>query len=402
MNQTLLAQAKNRAAVFEKFLQIELDQEANASQLAFLDRGIENSPYQVELSNYPIYLEQKPMDFSPYPSRGKVPKINTTYLNFLDPEILQACVCVGRFIDDQFQTIWMIKNALESVQFRTTTKIIAGLNILSQVNTKFPDAKIGNWVFRDPQGRKPDFSFVDAMADIVSYRRKIATSNALSGMLKRFESRSGLERWLIKITGNQNLEFRGDYGEDAFIQNPRLVDAKSQKVLLSAVEDAPRGQNLLSAYDLTRIISMVGWHYHLTPEAQLPGVTWETLKYLIPALGQDTARFVDVALDALGLTDVIYAPVILSKLGHGPSQVRNSIETTYVAFVQFIDRLPSQTGQATQPSRLRTISMTLRGAIPITNFQDYNQESIRLDARMAAEVTEILRRLVSEEFNAIA
>ncbi|EKD10535.1 hypothetical protein SPLC1_S082100 [Arthrospira platensis C1] len=46
--------------------------------------------------------------------------------------------------------------------------------------------------------------------------------------------------------------------------------------------------------------------------------------------------------------------------------------------------------------------MTLRGSIPIANFQDYNQESVRLDARMAAEVTEILRRLVSEEFNAIA
>ncbi|EDZ97080.1 MAG: hypothetical protein P5702_16335 [Limnospira sp. PMC 1291.21] len=129
MNQTLLAQAKNRAAVFEKFLQIELDQEANASQLAFLDRGIENSPYQAELSNYPIYLEQKPMDFSPYPNRGKVPQINTTHLNFLDPDILQACVCVGRFVDDQLQTMWMGKNALEKVQFGSTTKIIAGLNI---------------------------------------------------------------------------------------------------------------------------------------------------------------------------------------------------------------------------------------------------------------------------------
>ncbi|EDZ97076.1 MAG: hypothetical protein P5702_13665 [Limnospira sp. PMC 1291.21] len=58
--------------------------------------------------------------------------------------------------------------------------------------------------------------------------------------------------------------------------------------------------------------------------------------------------------------------------------------------------------QAREPSRLRSISMTLRGSIPIANFQDYNQESVRLDARMAAEVTEILRRLVSEEFNAIA
>lgn len=221
-------------------------------------------------------------------------------------------------------------------------------------------------------------------------------------MLKRCESRAGWERWLIEITGNQNLEFRGDYGEDAFIQNRRLVDVKSQKVLLSVVEDTPLCENLLSAYDLTRIISMVGWHYHLTPSARLPGVTWGSLKYVIPALGQDTARFVDVALDALGLTDVIYAPVILSKLGHSPSQLRNSIETIYVAFVQFIDRLPSRTGQATQPSRLRSISMTLRGAIPITDFQDYNQESIRLDAPMAAEVTEILRRLVSEEFNAIA
>lgn len=398
MNKTLLEQAKNRAAVFDKFLQIELEQEANASRLAFLDRGIENSPYQAEISNYPIYLEQKPMIFRPYPHLGKIPKINTTSLDFLDPEIQQACICVGQFFDDHLETLWMGKNPLEKVQFWSTTKIIAALNILSQVNSKFPDTKVENWVFRDPETENSDFSLINAIADVVSYRKNIGSSNALSAMLKRFESRSGLEQWLIKITGNQNLEFQGDYGEDAFIQNPQLIDIIAEQILLSAVEEMPRGQNLLSAYDLTRIISMVGWHYHLNPEARLPNVTWETLKYLIPALGQDTARFVDVALDTLGLTDRIYAPVILSKLGHGPSQLRNTIETTYVAFVQFIDRLPSQGGH---PSRLQTVAMTLRGAIPITDFEDYNQESIRLDARIATEVTEILRRLVSEEFTAI-
>lgn len=399
MNKVLLERAKDRAAVFEKFLQTERDEEASAIRLAFLDRGVENSPYRTEIENYPVHLQQKPMKFGPYPRRGELPKINTTNLDFLHGDIQEACICLGRFRDDRIETVWMGKNALRNTQFWSSTKILPVLNVLGRVNGLFPDSKVEDWRVRDPDEEGREFSFVEAIADIVSYEKKIGSSNALAATFKRFARRSDLERWLIDITGNQSLEFRGDYGEEAFIQNPQLADERLQQILLSAAEETPRGENLLSAYDLTRIVSMVGWHYHLDPDARLPGVNWDGLKAVIAGLGRDTARFVDVALETLGLEEAIFAPVILSKLGHGPSQLRQAIETTYMVFVQFGDRLPTQTGQ---PARLRTLAMTLRGGIPIADFEDYNQESVRLDARMAAEVTEILRRVVTEELDAIA
>jgi hypothetical protein len=39
---------------------MEIDAKANINKLAFLDRGIEKSPYQQEIKNYPDYLKQKP------------------------------------------------------------------------------------------------------------------------------------------------------------------------------------------------------------------------------------------------------------------------------------------------------------------------------------------------------
>ncbi|WP_036945674.1 hypothetical protein [Pseudanabaena sp. PCC 6802] len=64
-------------------------------------------------------------------------------------------------------------------------------------------------------------------------------------------------------------------------------------------------------------------------------------------------------------------------------------DLTYVAFCQFVDeRLKSNT----QPAKLRTLAMALRvDGTKVTSF-------IEADVRMAAEVTEIIRRIVTEEF----
>ena len=47
MNLTSLELAKDRARIFKNYLQIEIDLKANSEKLAFLDRGIKNSPYQL-------------------------------------------------------------------------------------------------------------------------------------------------------------------------------------------------------------------------------------------------------------------------------------------------------------------------------------------------------------------
>jgi hypothetical protein len=109
-------------------------------------------------------------------------------------------------------------------------------------------------------------------------------------------------------------------------------------------------------------------------------------------MGQDTARYVDTAIAALGLPYFIDAPVVLSKMGFGYSDQRKQSELTYTACIQFVDRL-ALSHDLPLP-KLRSVSMTLRAAI---NLKDPVQESLEIDARMAATVAEILRRIVTEE-----
>jgi hypothetical protein len=91
MNLTSLELAKDRARIFKNYLQIEIDLKANSEKLAFLDRGIQNSPYQKEITNYPDYLKQKPdglkvisyipepnnrLKLTAFPSLGELPQID--------------------------------------------------------------------------------------------------------------------------------------------------------------------------------------------------------------------------------------------------------------------------------------------------------------------------------------
>ncbi len=401
MDRTLHTQlifAKDRSAIFEHFLQLEIEQDATADKLAFLDQGIDHSPFQTELNHYLSSLKQKPMRFSPYPHLGQIPQIHTEALSFLHPEIQEACICLGRWKNSGIEGLWLGRNALRNTQFWSGTKMIPVLNVLSQINRLDPQAQANNWIIRHSDNPDTTLPFCPTVQDIVTYQQSIGSSNALAAMFKRFETRIGLEQWFQKITGNWELEFRGDYGEAPLIQHPEVYDLEKQQVLCSAVPETAKGNNLVSAYDLTRIISMIGWHYHLTPDCRLPGLQDNNFPCIINALSQDTARFIDAALKVLGLEEMIRSPVILSKLGHGPSNLRQTIETTYMAFFQFIDPLPKSAGKSDQ---LRSMAMTLRGAIPIEGLENFDQESIRLDARMAAEVTEIIRRIVTEELDEI-
>jgi hypothetical protein len=398
-NQAQLEFAKNRAAVFQHFLQLEIEKGATADHLAFLDQGINYSLYKTELENYLSSLKQQPMRFRPYPHLGELPTIHPEGLSFLHRDIQEACLCLGSWQDGKIEGLWLGKNALHNTQFWSATKLIPILNILSQINQKDCLTSPQNWVIRDPDNTEIQLFFYQAVEDIFTYQKSLGSSNALSAIFKRFETRSKLEQWLKTITGNLELEFQGDYGEAPLIKYPEIYDTLTQQILLQAAPETSRGENLVSAYDLTRMISMIGWHYHLTPECCLPGITENNLPCIVTALGQDSARFVDAAFKLLGLENIIQSPVILSKLGHGPSSLRNTIETTYMAYVQFIDPLAKSQGK---PAKLRSFAFTIRGAIPIEDIENFDEESIHLDARIATEVTEIIRRVITEEIDEIA
>jgi hypothetical protein len=77
--------------------------------------------------------------------------------------------------------------------------------------------------------------------------------------------------------------------------------------------------------------------------------------------------------------------VIISKLGYGAETADPEIDAlTYAAFAQFVD-------QRSDPPRQRSFALALR--IPTAPGA-----GVRHDARMAAEVTEIVRRVFAEEW----
>jgi hypothetical protein len=400
--QDKLDEAKDRAKIFNKFLTVD-HSGATPNKPTFVYKGVQSSPYKEDIESYPDRLKQKPAEpviFKPYPKVGELPQIDQQGLEFLDQDIKEACICIGRFAAGKLQAHWLGRNALSKAQFWSGTKIIPLLNVVCQLSAKFPDSDIDNCVIRDPENKQKDTPLVDIASEIISYQQHIASSNSLAAMCKRFETWEGLESWTRKITGNSKLDFRGRYGEVPFINQPELFDLKKQRVLLKAAPETARGDNLLTAYDLARFISMLGWHHHLPQEARFPGAQWSSLEAVVRAMGTDPCRYIDMAIQTLGLEDFIASPVILSKLGNGFSDSRNSTEIVYVALVQFVDQLPQA---EKKPAIQRTVTMVLRGSKPLQETnpeaieQQKNRDAAELDSTMAAEVTEILRRVVTEE-----
>jgi hypothetical protein len=357
--------------------------------VSFLQRTY--SPFTKEINNYPTYLEKKPdgssvvsygnsftlstgttVTFSDYPNRGIKPTIDETGLDFLSSNISHACVCVGSFNDSgsPIKTHWLGRNSSEPVTlWWSTTKFIGVLNTVCQINTKSPGTDVDDCIIESPRNR-----FNDLVKDMVNYRGK--SSNAIGALFKSFTKREDLSNWIKEQTGNKKIDFRGSYGEEPLISNAKIKDTASTFVLSSTNVGAATKTNSISAYDLVRLISMLGWHLHLPSTAKLPGAQWKSLESVVRAMGNDTARYVDVALETLGIVNVISEPVIISKVGWGDGSM------TYAALVKFVDRRMT-------PSKLRTFALALRCPTPTDNKSR--------DTHLAAAVTEIVRRIINEE-----
>ncbi|MCL2932826.1 MAG: hypothetical protein MGG11_11365 [Trichodesmium sp. MAG_R03] len=376
----MLLLAMNREKIYNDFLKAEAG--FNSYKLAVLDKGIKNSPYQNQVENYPEHLKMLSSlaipRTKPFPDVGELPEIDEQALNFIHPDIKEACICISGNAGGLFQSRWLGRNSLDKCQYWSSTKLIAILNVICSLDTDINTCQI--------LGDSKNISFNKAVEDVITYGKKVGSSNALSAMFKCFQTYVGLELWLKEITGNNYTEFQGLYGEDPFILSPEIV--QNNQVLLRAVSESKkredqRGENTVTSYDLTRMMSMVGWYYHLPEPAKLPGMSWENLQPLIRNAGKGTARYVDVALEKLGIQNSLKFPVILSKLGFGYSSSRRRTELTYTCFTQF-----------EYQRKVRSIAMTLRGARALG---DFDREAVEIDARMAAEVTEILRLLVTDK-----
>jgi len=399
-----LETARDRASVYQEFLD---NQTTNG---LFIERDIEKSPFKNDVVSYPDRLKQKPdgievtslgdsltlpngstISFSPYPIRGIQPtNFDEQGLSFLHEDIKEACASVGSFVNGDIHTHWLGKNAKNNGEFWSATKLFAILNVVDKSNSTSPSVDIDNCIVR-PSGSNNGIAFNKIVLAIENYKNNPASSNRLAATLKRFSTFEQLNQWLKGITGNNTLDYRGLWSEDPFYSFPELFDNNSRTVILKAASPTTKAGNSVSAYDLTRVISILGWHHHLPQTARLPGAQWHSLESVVRGAGEDIGRYVDAAIERLGLQRVIKSPVIISKSGWGRSSIRDRYEITYTAFIQFIDRRPQKNGQL---AKLRTLSLALRAA---KDLNDSVKEEQILDARIATEITEILRRVVTEE-----
>ncbi len=392
---SMLSAAANTAFIFNKLKEIQNASHIvndNTQKSAFVARTINKSPFKMLINDYPSHLEQKPdgtniisyrdsfilptgvtVNFSDYPNRGIKPSVDETGLNFLSSNISHACVCVGSFTDrdSPIKAHWLGKKSSEPVTlWWSTTKFIGVLNTVCQINRNFPDTDVDDCIIISPKNR-----FNDLIKDMVNYQGQ--SSNAIGALFKSFTRREDLSNWIKEQTGNKTIDFRGSYGDNPLISNAKIKDTTTGQIVLSSTNvGAETDTNLISAYDLVRLISMLGWHQHLPKTAQLPSAQWKSLKSVVRAMGNDTARYVDVALETLGVVNVISKPVIISKVGWGQSSM------TYAALVKFVD-------QRVTPSKLRTFALALRCPTPASEDDK--------DTNLAVAVTEIVRRIINEE-----
>ncbi len=407
-----LSAAKDTTAIFQQFLQQEKG--FDESKLAFLDSGVRRSPYRDHTNKYALRL-QIPDGIAPllkdavaYPDTGNLFFVNEGGLEFLSPDILSGCVCIATEQNGALMGRWLGRDALSDRQLWSSTKFIPLLNVAARANAVSARTDVSQCRVRSAgsTGKFSGFPFQDLAEGIMTYDNRVSTSNSLAAMFKNFETPERLEKWTQQLTGNQSLAFQGRYGEVPFIQSPELFDPQLNQILLKPPKAAHSGQNLMSTYDLTRLITMLGWHWRLSAQARIPHMQTKSIASIIRAMGMDTARYVDVALKTLGLEDVVRSPVIISKSGFGRSNGRDRTELTYCALVQFSlprhlaghlasqragQRAKQNVGAPDPTAAYQHYSMGFT-LIAAQNVGDADAEARYVDALMAASVTEIIRR----------
>ena len=189
----------------------------------------------------------------------------------------------------------------------------------------------------------------DLLQDIVSYDEGIERSNAGAVTLARFRLTNEREQFVEQQTGN-DLQFMGGYGFRPMYDQPEIVTCSGEIVATAPAHSGQVGPNHTSAYDLTRIMAMATWHTHLDQDQRLPGAQWHSIESVMRAMGEDSARYVDAAIEKLGVEDILGDVVVATKLGHGIRDATKN-ETVYSkdASVQRPARVPPLVGRELHP-----------------------------------------------------
>lgn len=374
----------DRAALFRELLKQEQAEGSNPDHLSFLDRGLASSPFAAEVAAIAERLGAAPVSDDavphgePMPARGQVPaKIDTSPFEGFDGALKGACVAVSTYAAGEWRYAWYGRNALVNTQFWSATKVLQALNLVSLANEKRPSLPIDAMMLRPADGStsEPAVSFSRLMREIVSYEAGVTRSNAGAETLGRFLRREERENLIEEHTGH-DVSFRGAYGAGALIARPRLQSG-AEVVATAPADPGETGPNQVSAYDLTRMLALAAWHPHLSPGQRIFAAQWHSLSPVLTALGHDSARYIDVAIRKLGLHGKIGDVVIATKLGMGTSSATGLTAICYAGVFQFVDRRVS-------PALTRRACFALKAE---------HADAVTLDARMAVEVTDLVRRL---------
>ena len=127
-------------------------------------------PWNGQVASYAAHLARapRPSPITPgppvFPRRGDRPRVDEEALRFLHPDVVTACVAVGR-IDQggNLRAHWYGRSASECVEMWSATKIIPVLRTVALENRASPVAIQASAV-RDPAGTRPDRAFCDVLA----------------------------------------------------------------------------------------------------------------------------------------------------------------------------------------------------------------------------------------------
>jgi hypothetical protein len=374
----------DKEALYARLMAQERAEHSNSSHLSFLDRGLRTSPFRAEAGSIVSRLADSTLgDGSaagePMPAAGRMPaSIDTSVFAGMHSSINSICVVAGTPTASGIRARWYGRNATANSQFWSATKIVQAYNLAAIVGKQRPDLSLDEMVIRPAGGSSPVIPVPALLQDIVSYDAGVPRSNGGSEMLGRFLLREQRQAALRSCTGHA-AQLAGGYGAASLIQQPELVAKNGTVIARAPGSVGTAGPNLVSAYDLARVVAMAAWHCRLGQESRIPGAQWNSLRTVMRAMGEDSARYLDVALQQLGLKDKIKDPVIATKLGFGISSASGLAELTYVGTLQFTDlRFPDQP--------VRRACFALKGAA---------SNAVALDARVAVEVTEFVRLLAN-------
>lgn len=374
----------DKEALYARLMAQERAEHSSSDHMSFLDRGLRTSPLRADAGSVAARLADSTLgDGSsagePMPAAGQMPaSINTSVFAGMHPSIKGVCVVAGTPTAAGMRVRWYGRNATANSQFWSATKIVQAYNLAALVGKKRPDLSLDEMVLRPAGGASPVIPVPALLQDIVSYDAGVPRSNGGSEMLGRFLLREQRQEALRSYTGHA-AQLAGGYGAAALIQQPELVTRGGVVIARAPAGVGTPGPNLVSAYDMARVVAMAAWHCRLSADSRIPGAQWNSLRTVMRAMGEDSARYLDVALQQLGLTDKIKDPVIATKLGFGISSASGLAELTYVGTLQFTDlRFPEQP--------VRRVCFALKGAA---------SNAVALDARVAVEVTEIVRLLAN-------